>query len=116
MAPDMATYSKSRGNVVKLKVEIELLKPKQDQLWVGFNRLDSNVEDGYWLDIEYEGAPSYCLYCAMQGHDQNSCRNKKRDETFKSKEIPSKEVDNEQWEVPKNAKRNAYKNNDEGLR
>ncbi|KAH0641234.1 hypothetical protein KY285_037820 [Solanum tuberosum] len=68
MAPDMATYSKSRGNVAKLKVEIDLLKPKQDQLWVGFNRLDSNVEDGYWLDIEYEGALSYCLYCAMQGH------------------------------------------------
>lgn len=43
MAPDMATYSKSRGNVAKLKVEIDLLKPRQDQIWVGFKRLDSNV-------------------------------------------------------------------------
>lgn len=35
MAPDMATYSKSRGNVGKLKVKIDLLKPKKDQFGLG---------------------------------------------------------------------------------
>lgn len=40
MAPDMATYSKSRGNVAKLKVEIDLLKPRQDQMgWIQKARL-----------------------------------------------------------------------------
>lgn len=32
VAPDQATYSKSRGNVDKVKVEIDLLKPKLDQI------------------------------------------------------------------------------------
>ncbi|OIT28903.1 hypothetical protein A4A49_38525 [Nicotiana attenuata] len=35
VAPDMATYSKSRGNVAKVKVEIDLLKPRLDQIWLG---------------------------------------------------------------------------------
>ncbi|OIT29407.1 hypothetical protein A4A49_52394 [Nicotiana attenuata] len=34
VAPDMATYSKSRGNVAKVKVEIDLLKPRLDQIWL----------------------------------------------------------------------------------
>lgn len=54
VAPDMATYSKSRGNVAKIKVEIDLLKPKLDELWLGFNTLDGK-EGGVWLNIEYWG-------------------------------------------------------------
>lgn len=68
MAPDMATYSKSHGNTAKIKLEIDLLKPRQDQIWVGFKRLDTNIEDGYWLDVEYEGVPAYCSYWSIQGH------------------------------------------------
>lgn len=79
MAPDIATFSKSRGNVAKLKVEVDLFKPRQDQIWVSFKILGSNEEDGYWLDIEYEDALAYCQYCLMQGHSQNSCRRKQWD-------------------------------------
>ncbi|OIT02434.1 hypothetical protein A4A49_28080 [Nicotiana attenuata] len=105
MAPDMATYSKSRGNVAKLKVEINLLKPRQDQIWLGFKRLDSNEEDGYWLYIEYEGAPSYCQYCCMQGHDLLSCRNKKRDEEVQAKASANIEEINDQWRVQRGNKK-----------
>ncbi|KAG5583439.1 hypothetical protein H5410_054066 [Solanum commersonii] len=61
---DQATYSKSRGNVTRIKVEINLLKPKLDQLWLGFNRLDGG-EDGVWVKFEFEGVPSYCSYCHL---------------------------------------------------
>ncbi|MCD9642181.1 hypothetical protein HAX54_028864 [Datura stramonium] len=41
----MATYSKKRGNVAKIKVEIDLLKPRLDQIWIGFNRLEGGEDD-----------------------------------------------------------------------
>lgn len=43
-----ATYSKSRGNVAKVKVEIDLLKLKQDSIWLGYDMLHGS-EDGEWL-------------------------------------------------------------------
>ncbi|KAH0672746.1 hypothetical protein KY284_023833 [Solanum tuberosum] len=57
VAPDQATFSKSRGNVAKIKVEIDLLRPKQEEIWLGYKRPDGS-EDGEWLEIEYEDAPS----------------------------------------------------------
>ncbi|XP_070057669.1 uncharacterized protein [Nicotiana tomentosiformis] len=33
VTPDLATYLKSRGNVAKVKVKINLLKPRLDQIW-----------------------------------------------------------------------------------
>lgn len=39
VAPDQVTYSKPMGNMAKVKVEIELLKTKLDQIWLGFKRL-----------------------------------------------------------------------------
>lgn len=82
VAPDQATYSKSRGNVAKVKVEINLLKPKLDQIWLGYKRLDGS-DDGKWLEIEYEKVSSYCLYCKMQVHHESQCRNNIRDERIK---------------------------------
>ncbi|XP_060180681.1 uncharacterized protein LOC132610402 [Lycium barbarum] len=84
IAPDQATYSKTRGNIAKLKVEIDLLKPKQDQIWLGFNRLEGS-EDGKWLNIEYEGVPSYCKFCFLQGHMEDQCRVKKEREDKRGK-------------------------------
>ncbi|PHT45576.1 hypothetical protein CQW23_14734 [Capsicum baccatum] len=61
IGPDQATYSKSRGNMAKVKIEIDLLQPKQDNIWLGFNRIDG-TEDEQWLKVEYEEAPTYCYY------------------------------------------------------
>ncbi|KAM3361127.1 hypothetical protein P3S68_015981 [Capsicum galapagoense] len=47
IAPDQANYSKSRGNVAKVKVEIDLLKPKLDPIWLSFKRPDG-FEDGHF--------------------------------------------------------------------
>lgn len=116
MAPNMATYSKSRGNAAKIKVEIDLLKPSKDQIRLGFKRLDSNEEDGYWLDIEYEGAPSYCQYCCMQGHDILSCKNKNRDEEIQAQVTANNEENTDQWKVQKgNKKGNQHTNGSNNL-
>lgn len=40
IASYMAIYFKSRGNVAKIKVEIDLLKSKQYQIWLEYNRMD----------------------------------------------------------------------------
>lgn len=83
VAPDLVTYCKSRGNVAKIKVEIDLLKPRLDKIWLGYKKLDRS-DDGKWLDIEYEKVPSYCVYCKIQGHYESQCRNKIRDERLKA--------------------------------
>ncbi|XP_060210382.1 uncharacterized protein LOC132637284 [Lycium barbarum] len=90
VAPDQATYSKSRGNVAKIKVKIDLLKPRLDQIWLGFNRLEGG-EDGVWLDIEYKGVPSYCNYCCIQGHLESQCRKKARDDRIKAQKKEAEE-------------------------
>ncbi|OIT39728.1 PREDICTED: uncharacterized protein LOC109237715 [Nicotiana attenuata] len=136
IAPDQATYSKTNGNVAKLKVEIDLLKPKQDQIWLGFNKLEGS-EDGMWLDIEYDGVPSYCKCCLLQGHMEDQSRVKKERDDKKlngenankgggtqSEEMvqdkssnvrrevgePSNSKDSNQWEQPKKKKRSRNKN------
>ncbi|OIT36230.1 hypothetical protein A4A49_02046 [Nicotiana attenuata] len=115
MAPDMTTYSKSRGNVAKIKVETDLLKIRKDQIWLGFKRLDSNEKDGYWLDIEYEDAPSYCQYCRKQGYDVLSCRNNKREKEIQAQEA-NKEANIDQWNVQKgNKKGNQHTNGSNNL-
>lgn len=43
IAPDQATYSKSKGNVAKMKVEINLLKQRMDQLWLSFKGLKGKM-------------------------------------------------------------------------
>ncbi|MCE3052428.1 hypothetical protein HAX54_052599, partial [Datura stramonium] len=53
VAPNQATYYKSRGNVAKVKVEIDMLKHRLDQIWLGYKRMDG-TDDGKWLDIEYD--------------------------------------------------------------
>lgn len=69
--------------MTKVKAEIDLLKPKQDQIWLGFKRMDG-TNDGKWLDIEYDKVPSYCVYCKMQGHYESQCRTKMRNEIIKA--------------------------------
>lgn len=69
--------------MAKVKLEIDLLKPRQDQIWLGFKRIDGS-DDGKWLDIKYEKVPSYCLYCKMEGHYDSQCRTKIREERIKA--------------------------------
>lgn len=62
VAPNQATYSKSRGNMTKVKIKIDLIKARQDKIWMGYKRPYGN-DNSEWLTVEYKGAPSYCQYC-----------------------------------------------------
>lgn len=45
VAPDQVTYCKTRGNVAKANMEINLPKPKKESIWLGFKRPDSTEDD-----------------------------------------------------------------------
>lgn len=79
LAPDQATFSKSRVYAAKLRIEINISKPWEEEIWVGYSRLENDNEDGFWLKVEYEQVPDYCHYCCMQGHTENVCYTKKND-------------------------------------
>lgn len=57
LALDQANYSKYRGNIAKIRIEVDISKCKDDEIWVGYSRLEDNSEDGFWLKVEYEQVP-----------------------------------------------------------
>ncbi|OIT21219.1 hypothetical protein A4A49_52982 [Nicotiana attenuata] len=73
VGPDQDTYSKSRGNVAKINVEMACLNQKK------------TVYDGEWLKIEYKDAPTYCHYFKFKGHEEKQCRNKEIDNAAKKR-------------------------------
>ncbi|KAG5605828.1 hypothetical protein H5410_027320 [Solanum commersonii] len=38
-----------------------------------------------WQKIQYEGIPNYCMYCKHQGHMENACTIKRRDQDIKKR-------------------------------
>lgn len=49
-------------------VEIDLLKPKPNRIWLGMGA------GGKWHKIIYERVPKLCSHCMLRGHDNESCR------------------------------------------
>lgn len=65
---DAATVSLKRPSVARLQVELDLLKPRIEQIWIGFGE-----RGGFWQKVEYENIPSYCQHCWHVGHDEQFC-------------------------------------------
>ncbi|RAL51609.1 hypothetical protein DM860_018267 [Cuscuta australis] len=70
---DLATSTFSRPNVAKARVEIDLLKPRLEQIWIGFSDEPGEEDVGMFQSVEYERIPKYCTACFKQGHDNYSC-------------------------------------------
>ncbi|VFQ89722.1 unnamed protein product [Cuscuta campestris] len=70
---DVATSTFSRPNVAKARVEIYLLKPRIEQIWIGFSDEPGEEDVGMFHSVEYERIPKYCTACYKQGHDNSSC-------------------------------------------
>ncbi|VFQ84566.1 unnamed protein product [Cuscuta campestris] len=70
---DVATSTFSRPNVAKARVEIDLLKPRIEQFWIGFSDEPGEEDVGMFQSVEYERIPKYCTACYKQGHDNSSC-------------------------------------------
>ncbi|KAG5568617.1 hypothetical protein H5410_064368 [Solanum commersonii] len=75
--------TKTRGSMARVKLQIDLTKERPPHVWVGFKNSDPNK--GRWQKIQYEGIPDYCMYCKHQGHMENACTIKRRDEDFKKR-------------------------------
>ncbi|KAH0639356.1 hypothetical protein KY285_035942 [Solanum tuberosum] len=92
---DSPTSQRTRGSMARVKIQIDLTKPRPPHVWVGFKNSDPNK--GRWQKVQYEGIPNYCMYCKHQGHMDNVCTIKRRDEDFKNR----REVEAEKQNRPK---------------
>lgn len=86
----LATYHKTRSSIAKVRVEVDLTKPKLNLVWVG-SEDESNPLKGFTQRLEYESMPKYCRHCKLLGHSIVQCRKmvkrEEGDETMNGKNI-----------------------------
>ncbi|XP_049360597.1 uncharacterized protein LOC125825297 [Solanum verrucosum] len=46
-----------------------------------------DITDDRWQKIDYDNIPDYCFYCKHQGHLENECTIRQRDEDRKKKDM-----------------------------
>ncbi|KAG6482722.1 hypothetical protein ZIOFF_059360 [Zingiber officinale] len=64
---DEATADCSRLSVARVCVEIDLLKPKIEDFWIGIG------EEKRLQRVEFEKHPSFCVQCLHLGHSVEEC-------------------------------------------
>nr|GMC68963.1 TMV resistance protein N-like [Ipomoea batatas] len=70
---DLATIRKSRPSVAKVRLEIDVTKPRLERIWIEVvNR--EGVVSGFWQRIEFLKVPIYCEDCSRFGHGRLTCR------------------------------------------
>lgn len=75
LAPDAATLNFTRPSYARVKVEIDLLKPRVNEIYIGFSETPGMEDKGYIIQkIVYERVPQYCGKCFKQGHGEDTCR------------------------------------------
>ncbi|KAG5616620.1 hypothetical protein H5410_016444 [Solanum commersonii] len=70
---DVATVIRSMPNLAKVKVEVDHLKPLPQSVWVGHEKQGGSLK-GHGQILTYEGIPSFCRTCKLQGHDITNCK------------------------------------------
>lgn len=70
---DSATVRKSRPSVAKVRLEIDVTKPRLERVWIEFVN-GEGVVSGFWQRVEFLRVPIYCEECGRFGHDSLSCR------------------------------------------
>ena len=65
---DAATASLKRPSVARLLVEVDLLKPRPDKIWIQLGD-----EEGFWQKLTFENVPDYCSHCWHVGHQEQHC-------------------------------------------
>ncbi|XP_070057289.1 uncharacterized protein [Nicotiana tomentosiformis] len=100
---DLASFSKTRGSVAKVKMHIDLTKKRPSHVWLGFDEDQDVNGNGKWLEVQYESVPDYCLYCKHIGHLSHTCPKKLNDKEIKKRTgafMASKEMSLEEEEGP----------------
>nr|GME07434.1 TMV resistance protein N-like [Ipomoea batatas] len=81
LALDITTVRQTRPNVARVRVEIDLLKPRIDKVWIEITK-----DKGSWQDIEYEFVPNFCNKCSRLGHKIENCQRRKEDGRMRKRE------------------------------
>ncbi|KAH0743301.1 hypothetical protein KY290_031294 [Solanum tuberosum] len=68
--------------MAKVRIEVDLTKPKLRSVWVRQEDTD-NLLKGFYQKLEYEGVPKYCK---LLGHSILQCRALEREKELKNKE------------------------------
>ncbi|MQM03972.1 hypothetical protein Taro_036764 [Colocasia esculenta] len=58
-----ATEHLLNTKAARVCVEVDLLKPSSDRVWIGMGELG-----GYWQEVSYLNMPEYCCVCRRLGH------------------------------------------------
>ncbi|XP_060182548.1 uncharacterized protein LOC132612262 [Lycium barbarum] len=73
LSMDMATENRTRPSMAKVRVEVDLNKPKIDSVWIGIEDEDCPLK-GFTQKFEYENVPKFCRHCKLIGHTILQCR------------------------------------------
>ncbi|KAG5613699.1 hypothetical protein H5410_013523 [Solanum commersonii] len=108
---DSPSSQKTRGSMARVKIQIDLTKERPPVCILGrFKNSDPNK--GRWQKIQYEGIPDYCHYCKHQGHVDNVCTIKRRDEEFqRRKEMEAEKQNKTKGEQEKGGTKTQIQNN-----
>ncbi|XP_009801081.1 uncharacterized protein [Nicotiana sylvestris] len=68
LALDVATFGRTRPSMANMRVEVNLLKPLPDSVFVGQEDDESPLK-GFTQKLEYEEVPKYCKHCRKLGHN-----------------------------------------------
>uniref|UniRef100_K4CTM4 Uncharacterized protein n=1 Tax=Solanum lycopersicum TaxID=4081 RepID=K4CTM4_SOLLC len=69
---DGATNCRTRPSMAEVRVEVDLLKPQPNTVWVGFED-DKCPLRGFNQKLEYKNIPKYCKHYRKMGHNVMNC-------------------------------------------
>lgn len=75
---DENSIIRSREDMAKVKVQMDLSKPRPSHVWIGIEDEDLTIRN--CKPLEYENLPPYYEYFRHQGHDIEECESKRRDD------------------------------------
>lgn len=64
---------RTRRNMAKIRVEVDLLKPLHESIFVGLE-FDNSPLNGYTQKLKYEGIPKYCKHRIKLVHNMINSR------------------------------------------
>lgn len=91
---DLATKGRTRISMAKVRVEIDLLKPQSESVYVGLIH-ENSPQTGFMQKLEYEGIPKYCKHCKKLGHVMANCRVLERKKPIKQQKLEEQANENE---------------------
>ncbi|VFQ85178.1 unnamed protein product [Cuscuta campestris] len=71
---DQATLNKSRPHVARVRVELDLMQPLIQKVFIGTSMTPRREDEGFYQSIEYERISFYCSKCLKQGHSTDKCK------------------------------------------